>query len=310
MKRYIILRVGKAVLTIWAVYTLVFFLTRVTGDPIEWLTLAGASDSAKEILRTNLGLDMPLWQQYIKSFVGLFTGDTGMSYYYARSVSDLFAERMIPTISLGSIVLGLTIVIGIPLGVLAAVKHNTLLDRITMSSAVVGSTLPNFILGILLIFIFSLKLRILPSGGIGTPQHFLMPVIALSVGPIANVARLTRSSLLDVIGQEHLDCARAKGMREWKVVLKHGLRNALDPGHYDFGSTVKCYDRRICCCGNGIRVARDRNLNCFQCTAARFSCGSIWRSGDIGFRNICESFGRPFLWFAGSANTRSLKDFG
>lgn len=76
-----------------------FFLTRVTGDPIEWLTLAGASDSAKEILRTNLGLDMPLWQQYIKSFVGLFTGDTGMSYYYARSVSDLFAERMIPTIS-------------------------------------------------------------------------------------------------------------------------------------------------------------------------------------------------------------------
>ena len=170
MKRYIILRVGKAVLTIWAVYTLVFFLTRVTGDPIEWLTLAGASDSAKEILRTNLGLDMPLWQQYIKSFVGLFTGDTGMSYYYARSVSDLFAERMIPTISLGSIVLGLTIVIGIPLG-----------------------------------------------------------VIALSVGPIANVARLTRSSLLDVIGQEHLDCARAKGMREWKVVLKHGLRNALIP---------------------------------------------------------------------------------
>jgi len=136
---------------------------------------------------------------------------------------------MIPTISLGSIVLGLTIVIGIPLGVLAAVKHNTLLDRITMSSAVVGSTLPNFILGILLIFIFSLKLRILPSGGIGTPQHFLMPVIALSVGPIANVARLTRSSLLDVIGQEHLDCARAKGMREWKVVLKHGLRNALIP---------------------------------------------------------------------------------
>ena len=98
-----------------------------------------------------------------------------------------------------------------------------------MRCAVVGSTLPNFILGILLIFIFSLKLRILPSGGIGTPQHFLMPVIALSVGPIANVARLTRSSLLDVIGQEHLDCARAKGMREWKVVLKHGLRNALIP---------------------------------------------------------------------------------
>ena len=81
MKRYVSMRILKAVFTIWAVYTLVFFLTRVTGDPIEWLTLAGASDSAKEILRDNLGLDLPLWQQYVKSFVGLFTGDTGTSYY-------------------------------------------------------------------------------------------------------------------------------------------------------------------------------------------------------------------------------------
>lgn len=229
MKRYIIKRVLKAIFTIWAVYTLVFFLTRVTGDPIEWLTLAGASDSAKEILRENLGLDLPLWEQYIKSFVGLFTGDVGTSYYYARSVSDLFAERIGPTLSLGGIVLVITVVIGVPLGVAAAVRHNSLMDRVTMSMAIIGSTMPNFILGILLIFIFSLKLRVLPSGGIGTPAHFIMPIIALSVGPIASVARLTRSSLLDVINQEYLDCARAKGMREWKVVLKHGLRNALIP---------------------------------------------------------------------------------
>lgn len=229
MKRYIIMRVLKAILTIWAVYTLVFFLTRVTGDPIEWLTMAGASDTAKEILRENLGLDLPLWQQYLKSLTGLFTGDTGISYYYARPVSSLFAERILPTLSLGSIVLGLTVLIGIPIGVMAAVRHNTLFDRVTMSFAVVGSTLPNFILGILLIFIFSLKMRSLPSGGIGTVKHFIMPVIALSVGPIANVARLTRSSLLDIIGQDHLDCARAKGMREWKVIVKHGLRNALIP---------------------------------------------------------------------------------
>ena len=103
---------------------------------------------------------------------------------------------------------------------------------------------------------------------------------------------------------------QSKGHAGMEGGLKAWPQECADPGHYDFGSTVKCYDRRICCCGNGIRVARDRNLNCFQCTAARFSCGSIWRSGDIGFRNICESFGRPFLWFAGSANTRSLKDFG
>ncbi len=229
MKRYVIMRVLKAVFTIWAVYTLVFFLTRVTGDPVDWLTMAGASDSAKETLRENLGLDLPLWKQYIKSFIGLFTGDTGESYYYARQVSDLFAERIWPTISLGGIVLFITILIGLPLGVLAAVKHNSLLDRITMSTAVIGSTMPNFVLGILLIFIFALKLRVLPSGSMGTAKNYILPVIALSVGPIASVARLTRSSLLDVIRNEYLDFARAKGIREWKVVIKHGLRNALIP---------------------------------------------------------------------------------
>ena len=159
MKRYVIMRVLKAIFTIWAVYTLVFFLTRVTGDPIEWLTIAGASDAAKETLRQNLGLDLPLWDQYVKSFVGLFTGDTGVSYYYSREVSELFAERIWPTLSLGGIVLLVTIVIGVPLGVLAAVKHTSLIDRVTMSLAVIGSTLPNFVLGILLIFIFSLTLR-------------------------------------------------------------------------------------------------------------------------------------------------------
>ena len=229
MKRYIIMRILKAIFTIWAVYTLVFFLTRVTGDPVDWLTQAGASDTAKETLRANLGLDLPLSEQYVKSFVGLFTGDTGVSYYYSRQVSDLFAERIWPTLTLGGIVLLITILIGLPLGVVAAVKHNSLMDRLTMSTAIVGSTLPNFVLGILLIFIFSLKLRLLPSGSIGTPQHYILPIIALSVGPIASVARLTRSSLLDVIGNDYLDFARSKGMREWKVVIKHGLRNALIP---------------------------------------------------------------------------------
>ena len=156
MKRYIIMRILKAIFTIWAVYTLVFFLTRVTGDPVDWLTQAGASDTAKETLRANLGLDLPLSEQYVKSFVGLFTGDTGVSYYYSRQVSDLFAERIWPTLTLGGIVLLITILIGLPLGVVAAVKHNSLMDRLTMSTAIVGSTLPNFVLGILLIFIFSL----------------------------------------------------------------------------------------------------------------------------------------------------------
>lgn len=229
MKRYILLRIGKAILTIWVVFTLVFFLTRVTGDPIEWLTIAGASDKAKDILRANLGLDLPLGEQYVKALTGLFTGDTGQSYYYARAVSALFAERVGPTMALGVITLLLTVLVGVPLGVLAATKHNSLLDRGLMATAVIGNTIPNFVLGILLIFVFALRLRALPSGGMGSFRHFILPVLALSVAPIAGVARLTRSSLLDVLGFDFLDAARARGVRERLVIYRHGLRNALIP---------------------------------------------------------------------------------
>ena len=109
------------------------------------------------------------------------------------------------------------------------VKAQSESSKSVVNSVLISREMPVFPGFLEIIRVVMKKLRILPSGGIGTPQHFLMPIIALSVGPIANVARLTRSSLLDVIGQEHLDCARAKGMREWKVVLKHGLRNALIP---------------------------------------------------------------------------------
>lgn len=232
MKRYVFLRILKAILTIWFVYTLVFFLARLTGDPVEWMTAAGgASEEAKQQLRHNLGLDLPLSTQYIRSLVGLFTGDSGNSYYYARPVSELFAERIGYTLSLGGIVFLVTIFIGVPLGVLAAVKHNRPADRLTMAVAIVGNTMPNFVLGILLIFFFSLKLRAFPSGNVGEPlwRYYVLPVIALAVAPTASAARLTRSSLLDVVRQDYLDSARAKGVREWKVIFKHGLRNALIP---------------------------------------------------------------------------------
>ena len=150
--------------------------------------MPGRATAPRRRCGKTLGLDLPLWQQYFKSLIGLFTGDTGISYYYARPVSELFAERIGPTLSLGAIVMAVTVVVGIPLGVLAAVRHNTLLDRVTMSTAVIGSTVPNFVLGILLIFVFALKLRLLPSGNTGTPMHYIMPVIAMSVGPTASAA--------------------------------------------------------------------------------------------------------------------------
>lgn len=229
MKRYTLIRIVKAVITIWFVYTLVFFLTRVSGDPIEWMTDAGTTEEKRIALRASLGLDLPLHVQYFKSLFGLFTGDSGTSYYYAREVSVLFAERIGYTARLGSSVFLVTIILGVPLGVLAAVKHNSFIDRAAMTTAIIGNTMPNYILGILLIFVFALKLRILPSGNTGSFIHYILPVTALAVGPTASVARLTRSSLLDVIRQDYLDFARSKGVREIVVIFKHGLRNALIP---------------------------------------------------------------------------------
>lgn len=227
MRRYIMIRVFKAILTVLFVWTIVFVLSRMTGDPIDWILNSGGTVDAREQLRHNLGLDLPLWEQYVKSFAGILTGDAGDSYYYARPVSSLFTERFVSTVSLGTMVFAVTIVIGIPLGVLAAVKHNTILDRLTMSFTIAAYTIPNFVLGILLIFIFSLHLRWLPSGSNGTAVHYVLPVIAMAVGPTASVARLTRSSLLDVTGQDYLECVRAKGVKEWVVIFKHALRNSL-----------------------------------------------------------------------------------
>ncbi|MFB9273830.1 ABC transporter permease [Cohnella cellulosilytica] len=229
MTRYITVRAGKAVLTVLFVWTMVFILTRVTGDPVDWILSEGGSEEAIAQVRHNLGLDFPLWEQYFRAFGGILTGDTGNSYYYARPVSDLFAERFVATFTLGAIVFLVTILLGIPLGVLAAVKHNTFWDRITMTFSIAGYTIPNFVLGILLIIVFSLYMHLLPSGSYGTAAHYVLPVIAMAVGPTASVARLTRSSMLDVVGQDYLESARAKGVNEWAVVYKHALRNSLIP---------------------------------------------------------------------------------
>lgn len=229
MKKYIAIRVLKALLTVWFVWTLVFVLTRFTGDPVEWILSSSGSVEAKEQMREQLGLNLPLGTQYINGIKGLLTGENGNSYYYARPVSELFAERLSATVRLGSVAFLCTIVLGIAVGVVTAVKHGSAFDRITMGFTITGYTVPNFVFGILLIYIFSLKLRLMPSGSVGTWKHMVLPTIAMAVGPTASVARLTRSSLLDVIRQDYLDSARAKGVQEWMVIFKHALRNALIP---------------------------------------------------------------------------------
>lgn len=229
MKKFLAVRLTKAAITIWFIVSLVFILTRVSGDPTQWMLPDDASIETRLALRESLGLDLPLAEQYKNYIVDVFHGNMGKSYYYLKPVGELFSERAAATLKLAVTSFSLAVLIGVPLGVMASVYRNTLLDRLTMGFAVAGYTMPNFVLGILLIFLFSLKLRVLPSSGYGKPINFVMPVLVLMVGPLANIARLTRSSMLDVLKQDYLDCTRAKGVAEWRVIFKHALRNALIP---------------------------------------------------------------------------------
>jgi ABC-type dipeptide/oligopeptide/nickel transport system permease component len=229
MTRFITTRIIKALITIWFILTLVFMITRLSGDPTQWLVPDDATATVRDQLRVSLGLDKPLGAQYVQYLSSLFTGDMGKSYHYLRPVGELFAERAGPTIALGTISFVLAILIGVPIGVFAAVNRNSILDRVTMGISIAGYTIPNFVFAILLIFLFSLKLRLLPSGGLSSPLHYIMPLLALTVDSVAGIARLTRGSMLDVLRQDYLDSARAKGVRERMVIYKHALRNALIP---------------------------------------------------------------------------------
>jgi ABC-type dipeptide/oligopeptide/nickel transport system permease component len=229
MTRFLAIRLSKAIFTIWFILTLVFVITRLSGDPTQWLLPDDASATVKAELRVSLGLDKPIGVQYGKYLSSLFTGDMGKSYHYLRPVGDLFAERAGPTLALGSISFVLAILIGVPIGVIAAVNRNSLLDRLTMGISIAGYTIPNFVFAILLIFLFSLQLRLLPSGGMSSPLHYVMPLLTLTIDAVAGIARLTRGSMLDVLRHDYLDSARAKGVRERIVIYKHALRNALIP---------------------------------------------------------------------------------
>ena len=229
MTKFVVSRLFKAVIPVWFIVSLVFVCTRMSGDPTLWILPDDAPEAARIELRESLGLDRPVTAQYVSYFADALRGDMGCSYKYLRPVNEVFAESAWATVSLGVLAFSLAILLGVLLGVMAAVHRNSPLDRITMSATIAGYTVPNFVFGILLIFLFSLKLRMLPSGGNSTAAHYIMPTLTLMMGPMANIARLTRSSMLDVLRQDYLECARSKGVPEIVVIFKHSLRNALIP---------------------------------------------------------------------------------
>ncbi len=226
MREFVLRRLARGLFTVWFVLTLVFVASRVAGDPTQLLLPDNATPEQLAEMRMRLGLDQPLTTQYLVYLGGVVRGDFGESFRERRPVVESILERMPATIKLATLSFLLALVLGVSAGVLAALNQNGPLDRLIMSLTFVGQALPNFVLGIGLILVFSLFLQWLPSGGHGDWRSFVMPVVTLGTSSAAGIARLTRSGMLDVQRQDFVRTARSKGLREPTIVLKHVLRNA------------------------------------------------------------------------------------
>ena len=218
-----------AVFILWSVATIAFALTFLSGDPAT--LMIGDHWTAEQIasFREQMGYDRPFLVQYGDYLAGLPRGDFGVSVRQQVPVMDLIVQRFPATLELTAAALFLIILISIPIGILSAVKRNTLADRIAMSGALFAQSVPTFWLGIMLILVFGVWLRWLPVSGNGSFAHLILPALTLATFSTARIARLVRSSMLDVLGQDYIRTARAKGLSNWRIYYVHALRNALIP---------------------------------------------------------------------------------
>jgi peptide/nickel transport system permease protein len=199
------------------------------GDPVEVIVGPIAPPEVREAVRVKLGLDKPLPVQFAVYMSHIVQGDLGQSILNKRDVSDMISEKLGITAQLGITAFALTYLLGIPLGLFAALNRNSVSDWLTMIVALLGVSMPAFWLGLILMYMFAVNIPIFPATGCGTPKHLVLPAIALALPFVGRVARITRSTVLEVIGQDYIRTARAKGLREWWVVFHHALRNALIP---------------------------------------------------------------------------------
>ncbi len=218
-----------AVLVTLTVVTISFTLTRISGDLAIAIAGPQASQEDVDIVRKAYGLDKPLTTQFFNWVISAATGDLGESYMYHEPVSKLIGARLPITLTLGLTGLTIAILTAIPLGIVAAIREGSLMDRGIMMIAVVGQAMPSFWLGLTLIIVFGLKLQWFPISGVETWHGFILPGIVLSFSAIPALMRLTRSGMVDALASDYIRTARAKGLSRAAIVLKHALRNAAMP---------------------------------------------------------------------------------
>jgi len=230
MLTFILQRLLSALLVILGVVSIVFLLIHlIPGDPVEIMLGESATTADREALRVALGLNLPIGLQFQNYLIGLTQLDLGTSIHLRRPVSAVLLERLPATGLLALVTLIITLTLALPLGIIAAVRRNTWWDTGAMSFSMLGVSIPNFWLGPVLILIFSLWLGWLPVSGRSGLASVILPSLTLATGLIAVLSRMVRSSMLEVLGEDYMRTARAKGLPPKRVILHHGLRNALLP---------------------------------------------------------------------------------
>lgn len=236
MQRFIIIRCLYALVVLFIVSIIVFSLARLSGNPVDVFLPADAGPAQERALERTLGLDQPLPIQYLKFVGNALRGDFGQSINWAdQTAIGLVAQRFPATLQLAAIAMGISLLIAVPVGVLSAVKKDTIFDYIGKLIALAGQSLPPFWLGIVLIFIFAVQLDLFPTSGRGGGKNLILPAITLGWFQVAAMMRLVRSAMLEVLDSEYIKLARIKGLLEWKVVWKHALKNAAIPPLTFFG---------------------------------------------------------------------------
>ncbi|MBI3968427.1 MAG: ABC transporter permease, partial [Chloroflexi bacterium] len=223
--RYIVGRLLQALLVVIGVSFIVFIVSRLSGDPAVLMAAPGTTERDLQALRERLGLDQPLVLQYLRFLAGVAVGDFGISIWQNQPALGLVLERMPYTILLTCTALAFALAVAFPAGIVSALARRTWWDQLVMLIALVGQAVPVFWLGLMLILVFAENLLWLPSSGSGTWRHLILPSITLGAFSMARTARLVRSGMLEVLGQDYIRTARAKGLTRGGVVLRHALKN-------------------------------------------------------------------------------------
>lgn len=229
MRQFIMRRILYSIVTLFILSLTIFMVVRLTGDPVTLMAEPGVRPEDLARLRTQWGLDRPWPVQYLSFVKNIFTGELGKSFNYRMPVSELYFQRLPNSLELGLAATLVSLLIGVPAGLISAVRVNSWWDNLGKGIALLGLSIPGFWMGLVLILVFSVGLEWLPTSGRGDWRHLIMPAVALGWYFAASMLRLTRSSMLEVLRSEYIKLARLKGLPEYAVVALHGFKNALIP---------------------------------------------------------------------------------